>query len=354
MTRALWTVVAAALLALPVRAETRLDWARYRISGQGATRVIQPVEGPGYRVSFRSPDGRVLEATVAIDGTPLRDEATLPVDPRFLPAEARALLATPPAPHESMDRLGSLLIRNSRTVLEAVEAVIGYTARRIKYEPPSGSVETAVQCQASGRGSCVGRSLLAADLLLRSGIPARQVSGVLIASSAADVAPAARPFFSQELGGVRHRWIEVYVPGLGWVPSDPGGLSNTVTARHFPLKAPPNQGFAIELLQKGPELMLARIDLFGQGATLGRLRATSVEVTLTQADGAVVLTPVSGSGSTETSRVGRAEGSRVRFDQVPVGDYRLIWKGADGKVEAASLRVDGPARIELPTGGGRR
>lgn len=355
MIRRLLVLAACVLAAPPLHSEDRVEWAKYRFTGRVSAQIARPVESFGYRVVLGSPDGKALEATVIADGSPLPDEARLPVEPRDLSREAAAVLAEPLAASEDLERLSRSLIRNARTVLEAIESVIGYTSRRIKYEPPTGTPETAAGSYESGRGSCVGRSLLAADLLLRAGIPARQVTGILIASTESEVAPAARPFFSAELGGVRHRWIEAYVPGLGWIPSDPGGLSNAVTSRHLPLKSAPGRDFGVLPVERSAELSLSRINLFGTGTTLGRLRASAVEVTaLTPLLGSIVLAPVPGKEPAEPSRIARANGKSVRFERVPVGDYKLIWKTADGKVEAASLRVDGPSQIELPTGGGRR
>ena len=62
-------------------------------------------------------------------------------------------------------------------------------------------------------------------------------------------------------------------PGLGWVPSDPGGLANTVTARHLALPgAPPSEGFGLTVLSRGPALVRQAHD-----GTLARPRLRVVE-----------------------------------------------------------------------------
>lgn len=71
---------------------------------------------------------------------------------------------------------------------------------------------------AGRRASCVGRSELACSLLRASGVPARTIHGLLVTGSR-------RPF-------ILHRWIESWVDGLGWVPSDPGDSVLCVDARH--------------------------------------------------------------------------------------------------------------------------
>lgn len=253
--------------------------ARYRVSGESPWRVVRAVESPGYRLALSSPDGRELEIRVLVDTAPLRDDATFPPDAPSLPAEARAalVLGAKPDRDAETDALASVLTRSARTVLEAIERVVAFTSRRIRYEGPGGARETAAATLRTGRGSCVGRSLLAEELLRRSGIPARQVTGVLAACSVDELTPESRPFFGEWLGGTRHRWIEAYVPGLGWVPSDPGGLANGVTARHVALAAAPVATFGLERLELTPEARRIAIPFPGPGLTLARPRVAPVE-----------------------------------------------------------------------------
>lgn len=251
--------------------------ARYRVSGDSPWRVVRAVESPGYRLALSSPDGRDVEIRVLVDASPLRDDAAIPLDARALPPEARAALALPEAPDPEMDALAVVLTRSARTVLEAVERVVAFTSRRIRYEAPGGAPETAIATLRNGRGSCVGRSLLADELLRRAGIPARQVTGVLAAGSVDELTPESRPFFGDWLGGIRHRWIEAYVPGLGWVPSDPGGLANGVTARHVALAATPDPAFGLERLELTPETRRLELAFPGPGRTLARPRIAPLE-----------------------------------------------------------------------------
>ncbi|HEV8266770.1 MAG TPA: transglutaminase-like domain-containing protein, partial [Thermoanaerobaculia bacterium] len=160
----------------------------------------------------------------------------------------------------------------ARTVLEAVERVVSFTSRVLKYEAPTGEAETAVSCRRRGRGSCVGRSLVAEDLLLRSGVPARQVTGVLAAAAATELTSETRALFNEALGGVRHRWIEAYVPGLGWVPSDPGGLANAVTSRYLALRGAPGPDFGVETVARSEEVRWPALAMPGPGLTLARAR----------------------------------------------------------------------------------
>ena len=231
-----------------------VETARYLVDGPEPWKAVRPVEGEGYRVVLSSPDGRALVATVEVDGSPLRDLAPYPVDPRSLPADARALVAEPLPADDELEALSRMLLRGATSQLEAVERVVAWVSTRIRYELPSLLSESAYSCHRSRRGSCVGRSLLAADLLRRGGVPARQVTGILTARAPAELTGSSQELYNVGISGVRHRWIEVFVPGLGWIPSDPGGLANTVTARHLALPGAPPDGFGLRVLSRGPAL----------------------------------------------------------------------------------------------------
>jgi len=237
-----------------------VETARYLVEGPDPWKAVRAVEGPGYRVVLSSPDGRALVATVEVDGAPLRDVAPYPVEPASLPAEARALLAEPLPADDELEALSRMLLRGASTELEAVERVVAWVSKRIRYELPGLIGESAGNCLRSRRGSCVGRSLLAADLLRRGGVPVRQVTGILTAVEATELTGGSQALFNEGISGVRHRWIEAWVPGLGWVPSDPGGIANTVTARHLALPAAPPDGFGLRVLARSPALARRSVD----------------------------------------------------------------------------------------------
>lgn len=249
----------------------RLEWATYRLDGESPWRFARPVEAAGYRVVLSSPDGRTLDARVVVDNAPFGQDAPFPPAVGTLTPEARAVLAEPRADDPALDAASRRVLDGASSTLEAVERVVAFTARHVAYALPDGN-ETASSALRTGRGSCVGRSLLAADLLLRAGVPARQVTGLLVASDPKELTPESRLVFSASLGGVRHRWIEAYVPVLGWVPSDPGGLANTVTARHLALSRQPVSGFHAGVLDRSEEARRPALEGREGGVALARPR----------------------------------------------------------------------------------
>ena len=82
--------------------------------------------------------------------------------PRTLPAEARVLLAEPLDADDELEDLSRILLRGATTQLEAVERVVAWVSKRIRYESPSLLEESAASCHRSRRGSCVGPSRHAA------------------------------------------------------------------------------------------------------------------------------------------------------------------------------------------------
>jgi transglutaminase-like putative cysteine protease len=252
------------------------EWARYRLDGTAPWRYAHAVEGAGYRVVLSSPDGQSLEARVEVSAAPLTADAPFPPAPATLSAEARAALADPLPEDLALDSLSEKLLSGTKTTLEAVERVVAFTAHRVRYALPSGATETASLTLRARRGSCVGRSVLAAELLLRAGVPARQVTGVLAAQRARELTPESRAVFNADLGGVRHRWIEVFVPGLGWVPSDPSGLANTVTAKHLALERQPPAGFHVDVVSRSAELKRPVLETAEGGLTLYRPRGATI------------------------------------------------------------------------------
>ena len=86
------------------------------------------------------------------------------------------------------------------------------------------------------------------DLLSRAGIAARTVQGILRSEPGSDV-------YEPAIGGVYHRWIEVYYPDRGYVFSDPRFSINGVDARYIP--------FSRRALARPKDLAVTSVSLAG-------------------------------------------------------------------------------------------
>jgi N utilization substance protein B len=354
-TRAGVLLVALSLLSLTARAaapDASREDALYALSGAAPWKWVQPVEDVGYRVALSSRDGVHLEAAVEIDAGLLPDDAALPIHREGLPPDALAALDEPRPADAEADALSRDLLAGCRSELEAVERVITFVSGEIRYALPDGEAESVASVLRTRRGSCVGRSLLAEDLLVRAGIPARQVTGLLVASGPGELTPESRAAYNATLGGVRHRWIEAFVPGLGWIPSDPGGLANRLTSRHLALAEQPPVGFSVLTVTRSAELGRPAAAGGRTATLLARPRGAPLLVRNASAPrgGAVVLAPLERADNARTgdgTRLLRTGTSTVRFERVPAGEYRVVWRRPDGQVEAASVRVEGPATVDL-------
>jgi len=74
-----------------------------------------------------------------------------------------------------------------------------------------GGWNTAPAVLARGNGSCSEYSFVYISMCRAAGIPARYVGSVVIRGDYAS------------MDDVFHRWVEIYLPGYGWIPVDPSG-----------------------------------------------------------------------------------------------------------------------------------
>ncbi|MNX44434.1 Protein-glutamine gamma-glutamyltransferase [compost metagenome] len=117
--------------------------------------------------------------------------------------------------------LGAKLTKGSRTRYEAVKSVESYLKNSYKYslEPeslPSGQDFTANFLFVQKIGYCDHFSTAMAVLLRTQGIPARWVKGYAPGQKSEEDPHQFIISYSDA-----HSWVEVYFPGVGWVPFDP-------------------------------------------------------------------------------------------------------------------------------------
>jgi len=205
---------AMALAAADLRADER---AVYRASGPDA-RLFDQYDNDGYSLAVAPRSDGSLELYVRVSGGPLESRAPFPV------AGGRdgALAASP-----ERDAFARTLAGDAATQAEAVERILSGVASAVRYDPDRSRRQDPTSVFASRRAHCVGYSELAVDLLRRVGIAARTVQGILRSKPGSEG-------YDSRIGGVYHRWIEVYYPDRGFVFSDPPASINAVDARYVP------------------------------------------------------------------------------------------------------------------------
>ncbi|MCK4407866.1 MAG: PQQ-binding-like beta-propeller repeat protein [Bacteroidales bacterium] len=88
--------------------------------------------------------------------------------------------------------------------------IYNYLIKNMYYEM-QGGWNTAPTVLARGNGSCSEYAFICIAMCRAAGLPARYVGSVVIRGDDAC------------MDDVFHRWVEIYLPGYGWIPVDPSG-----------------------------------------------------------------------------------------------------------------------------------
>jgi hypothetical protein len=197
-----------------VHAEER---AVYRASGPDA-QLFDQYDNDGYSLTVAARADGSLDLSIRVGGGPLESRAPYPgVGDRDG--------ALPSAPER--DAFARTLAGDSTMQAEAVERILWGVASAVRYDADRARRQDPASVFASRRAHCVGYAELAVDLLRRVGIGARTVQGILRSKPETEG-------YDSRIGGVYHRWIEVYYPDRGFVFSDPSASINAVDARYVP------------------------------------------------------------------------------------------------------------------------
>jgi len=191
----------------------------------GAQSAVYLVQGRGAALFGQlDVDGYSLAAAPGRLGTVLtvRTAAPSPSRTKFPAGKPDPYL--PPAPDR--DRLVRELTGSARFESDAVEAIVAWVSRNVRYDPDRTLGQDPSAVFVSHRAFCVGFAELAVDLLRRAGVRAATVQGVLIL-------PAGEPGYDPDLSGEFHRWVEVFYPDRGWRFVDPVS-ARSVDARYVP------------------------------------------------------------------------------------------------------------------------
>jgi transglutaminase-like putative cysteine protease len=236
MRRALGLGLWIACLAASARGD---EVAVYRARGPDPA-LFDQYDNDGYSLAVSPSDDGGLELRVRVSSAPLASRSPFPTgmprDPALEPSPER-------------DAFAQTLAAGARTQAEAVERVLSAVATSVRYDTDRSRRQDPSSVFQSRRAHCVGFSELAVDLLRRVGIPARTVQGILRAKPGSDG-------YVESIGGVYHRWIEIYYPDRGFVFSDPSSSINSVDSRYVP--------FGRRTLERPRSLVLTQVEASGR------------------------------------------------------------------------------------------
>lgn len=300
------------------------------------------------RVDLRAPKGvKVISYRNA--GYELKrsgDKIRIRVDTS--PLGTRAPFHLPPMEQEAVDpvqRLARAITAGAETHYAAVSRILGWVSSNIEYRLDRSADQGAEDVLKRRSAYCTGYARLSVALLKASGIPAREVAGIVLEEG-------------PEGGAQYHRWIEVYYPTVGWSFSDPVHSHHYVPATYLRLASSKVHRDAIRI----PSLILDRrdgvvaVDIYpyGAGAILGRRnseeqRASALRITAADFDQASELVAeLRGAGENRRMALRGGEGT---FIGLGPGTYRLRltgpgYPGLQGRLQVAA----GERRwLQLPT-----
>jgi transglutaminase-like putative cysteine protease len=200
------------------------------IEPAASVRWLHDVFGNSVAIASFSEAGQdlVFDSTIRVEQFPVA-ERELMLDayaqryPFSYPAEeipdlARTIERAYPDPWHKVDTWARWFVEGDRSrstldILTGMTRSIQYQFAYVRREEMG--TQTPVQTLESGSGNCRDFALFMMEAVRSLGLAARFVSGYLCSRSLADGTS------SLVGGGETHAWVQVYLPGAGWVEFDP-------------------------------------------------------------------------------------------------------------------------------------
>jgi|GEM_PF-382856 len=231
----------------PMPASVQVPSLSQRLTGQQITFEPQPVSvkderdafGNYYKVvTWRSLSGDAranISFTTDLDATlsPMVSKSPFPLGE--VPEEQQLYLK-PTAQVQSADpkvvSLAAELTAGTETEWAAVDAILNFVTDHIHYQTPPKSYD-ALHGLTTGTGNCQNFAHLSCALLRAAGIPARVAVGLTLKDKWKIPLDDRGSSLVQGMGEGLHAWIEVWFPGLGWLPCDPQQSKQFTSTRHI-------------------------------------------------------------------------------------------------------------------------
>ena len=234
------------LSAQPENAAVRL-WIPYPVSDQHQT--ISDIEWHGDYASaavttdningtpalyVEWPQGtklRKLELNFSVNRQELR-RGTLPnEEPAWNVADyAEYLAATKLGPIDgAVQELANRIVEDKPTALAKAKAIYDWTVENMYRNPQTRGCGKGDVCALllSPGGKCTDISSVYVALCRAAGVPAREVFGLRLGKTA-----------KQDISSWQHCWAEVFIPGAGWISTDPADVRKAMLVGKLELDSP--------------------------------------------------------------------------------------------------------------------
>jgi len=123
-------------------------------------------------------------------------------------------------------KLADSITKGKRTVLEKAKAIYDWTCENMYRDPATigcGKGDVCALLKKPG-GKCTDISSVYVAVARAAGVPAREVFGVRLGKKA-----------EEEVTTWQHCWVEVFIPGTGWVPTDPADVRKAMLVEKLEL-----------------------------------------------------------------------------------------------------------------------